>query len=91
MSDKSADVYSFGIVLYELVTRQRAWQGHSEAAVEHAVVHGERPALSEAAEHRFAHTSLPQLMRACWAQESSERPPFAAILAELRVNKTTAP
>ena len=49
--DQRSDVFSFGSVLYEMLTGQRAFQGETKMATLGAVMRGEPKPLAEAASH----------------------------------------
>jgi len=75
---KRADVYSFGILLYELLTWQRAWKDQVLNEINRLVLNGERPLLSDEA---FEHSELCELTQDCWTTEPSKRPSFKDIFA----------
>jgi serine/threonine protein kinase len=77
--NETADVYSFGMVLYEIWARQLPWQGLQPVQVALKVVN-ERVRPETPSEMTPAASSL---MKRCWAHEPSERPLFPAIVAEL--------
>ncbi len=47
--DRRADVYSAGIMLWEMVTRSRLWRGVNEAVVMNRILSGNLPRLAERA------------------------------------------
>lgn len=74
---KSSDVYAFGIVLWEVFTRQEIYEGLSAAQIIAKVAHeGLRP---------NAPRDCPwsPIMIKCWRQDPMERPTFEKILVSL--------
>ena len=70
-ASRSSDVYAFGVLLWEMVTGRRAFQGYPLALLVHRVAHqGARPQwpLPGAVPAR-----LRTLVEDCWKQEASER------------------
>ncbi|MDP2915103.1 MAG: protein kinase [Candidatus Aminicenantes bacterium] len=47
--DARSDIFSFGLVLYEMVTGRRAFQGETKLSILSAILHKEPPAVSELA------------------------------------------
>ena len=78
----SADVFSFGIVMWEIASQQEVWADlPSPIFAEDLLLRlrqGERPPV---------HASWPAayctLMQACWALDASARPSFAIVKARL--------
>jgi serine/threonine protein kinase len=69
---KASDVYAFGILLFELVTGQRAFAGTPTPLLAHAVaVGGLRPAWPSGVAPELQ--PLVRLAEACWAQEPASR------------------
>ena len=82
--DKKADVYAFGITLWELLTRRPLWQPTGKAGasggkaspadIKSRVMAGERPLIDEAMRTDFA--ALVTIMEDCWRPLAESRPTF---------------
>jgi serine/threonine protein kinase len=73
-----ADIFSFALLLLELATGHRAWQGLKTGQVLAALAGGRRPDLPAALDAELA-----GLIRACWAQAPEARPCAAQVVAWL--------
>jgi serine/threonine protein kinase len=77
----SADVYSFGIILWEMNAVKKPFEGLSRDFFYERVVHGgERPAMS-----RKWPIELATLMAECWDADLHNRPRFRDIVTRLDV------
>ncbi|XP_060702994.1 ankyrin repeat and protein kinase domain-containing protein 1 [Hemiscyllium ocellatum] len=77
------DVYSFSIVMWEVLTQQKPYAGTNAMAVFVKVVAGERPCLTfipENSPHECA--QMADLMKRCWNWELKRRPAFSEIVLE---------
>lgn len=67
--DNAADVYSFGILMWEMITREKPFETKSQIEAAGAVaLEGKRPPLPEETP-----TIVRTMIEKCWAEEPSER------------------
>jgi serine/threonine protein kinase/Tol biopolymer transport system component len=67
-----ADVFAFGVVLYEMLTGARPFQGRSRIATMTAILHSEPPPVQDAAPD--APIELEHLVRLCLQKDPERRP-----------------
>jgi len=70
-TDGRSDIFSFGAVLYEMVTGRKAFDGASHASVIGAILHTDPPALSSL--QPMSPPALDRLVKACLAKRPDER------------------
>mmetsp|Transcript_6884 Transcript_6884/g.14198 ORF Transcript_6884/g.14198 Transcript_6884/m.14198 type:complete len:295 (-) Transcript_6884:210-1094(-) len=80
--DEKVDVYSYGMILFEIVCREIPFEEEEPAAVGRLTVQGARPDLE--AVPPDCPPDLCQLMILCWAHEPTDRPDFTKILDSLK-------
>jgi serine/threonine protein kinase len=77
---EKADVFSYGVVIWEVITRQAPWQGMQPMQIAYNVVHQSMrppvpPGISPPVQY---------LMQQCWHQDPNQRPSFTEILQQLK-------
>jgi serine/threonine protein kinase len=92
--NNSVDVYSFGILLWELCSGEKPFYGYSSGKhMQQVVIGGERPPMTW---HYTSHwpANLQWLMHRCWSPFPAIRPTFAVIkqtLQDILDGKDTVP
>uniref|UniRef100_A0A7S4UIN4 Protein kinase domain-containing protein n=2 Tax=Paramoeba aestuarina TaxID=180227 RepID=A0A7S4UIN4_9EUKA len=80
--DEKADVYSFGIILWEIMTGHRPFSGYRLRQVIAAVCDKkERP--SDIVDCPIEDKEVEDLINYCWADERTDRPPFTEICLQI--------
>jgi len=75
-----ADVYSFGMVLWEMITHQAPFTGMHPLQIVRAIDKGTLPDIPA----NSPSPDFSQLINDCWAKEPDGRPSFAQILEKLK-------
>ncbi|CAM9404226.1 unnamed protein product [Ectocarpus sp. 12 AP-2014] len=75
-SSKASDVYSFGMVAWEVLTRQTPWadQARPRDIYLRVVMREERPVIPA-----DVPVDIAEMVRSCWAQEPEDRPTFPGL------------
>ena len=74
----NADVYSFGICLWQLITREIPFATMTPIQAAYAVAEGNRPTIPASTPR-----PLREIIEACWDQDSRRRPSFTYVAMSL--------
>ncbi|KAI7845286.1 hypothetical protein COHA_001129 [Chlorella ohadii] len=87
----ASDLFSWGVVMWELLTLELPWQGVSPWSIVGKLMDGERPEVPPREQLPGPDTDIfagldnyVALMRRCWAQRPEDRPSFEEAIHELR-------
>jgi len=75
----AADVYSFGLLLHEMIHGKRVYSLNPTSEVTVKVIAGERPDFEVP-----CHVRIQDIIKACWAQKPEDRPSFGEVAQMLR-------
>lgn len=75
---EKADVYSYGVCLYEMVVRQHPFSDVAVFAIPRLVLKGDRPSIPKDTPKHWT-----RLIQSCWQDKPSKRPSFDKIVKQL--------
>ena len=79
---KKVDVYSYAIVLYEIITGIPAWDKIKKMQLRVSILSGKRPEFPNSLKEEFS--QIKEIIQKCWAQNPVDRPTFTEILHQLQ-------
>ena len=83
--DASVDIFSFAMVLYEMITYQKPFDGEAKADIVTLILQNLRPHLSDHAVPEGGLYCLAELVKQCWESKPSDRPKPLTIVTNLLV------
>jgi serine/threonine protein kinase len=85
LKSSAADVYAYGVLLWQMLVGERPWAGDRDPEIIESVKEGERPELTGGGEWR---EQMPQpladLVQECWQQDHEARPSFEVVSSRLQ-------
>lgn len=79
--EQPADIFSFGVVLYEVFHQKEAFAGCTKQQIKDRVISGERPKISTSE----VPPMVGELIGLCWHQNAAKRPSFSSTVQLLRI------
>ena len=81
--DHRADIFSFGMLLYQMIARRHPYHNLPPSIIEEAIQSGERPKLQDVDISHTGYHYLTQIMKACW-----EHNPYNRLDTDTIIKKT---
>jgi len=81
--EKKGDVFSFGVILWELLNQKKAWQGMKLEEIKDQVINGKRMKIEKNLGNDSFLKMLVGMMESCWDQSWQKRPSFEEISKKL--------
>ena len=78
--DHRADIFSFGMFLYQLLARRHPFHNMQPFKIEAAIEEGQRPQLKDVSVAETGLYYLSRVMKLCWAGNPQERPTSQQII-----------
>lgn len=79
----TVDVYSFGILLWEIISRKIPYEKITSIKIISSVIGGLRPMVPVPSDGELFIAGIDTLMEECWAERADKRPSFSTIAARL--------
>ena len=79
--------HSFGIVVWEIITRETPWRGLQPAKIMMKTLGGKRPPFDEEVYTKLYGKGLLDVMNMCWDHEPKKRPTFMEAMTLLSGKK----
>eukprot|EP00731_Ephydatia_muelleri_P031044 Em0022g558a len=84
--DHKVDIFSFGMLLYQVISRRHPFHNIPPVKIDSAVECGERPTLHDVPQAENAYFYLTRLMEQCWQGDPRKRPTADEIIEKLSLS-----
>ena len=81
--DHRADIFSFGMFLYQMIARRHPYHNFPPHRIDVAVESNERPKLQDVDISRTGYHYLTRVMKACWEDNPKNRPDTETIIIKV--------
>ena len=81
--DQRADIFSYGMLLYQLIARRIPYHNIPPHRIDVAVESGERPKLQDVDISRTGYHYLTKVMKCCWEDNPKHRPDTETIIKKV--------
>ena len=81
--DHRADIFSFGMLLYQMIARRHPYHNIPPHRIDVAVESNERPKLQDVDISRTGYHYLTRVMKACWEENPKNRPDTETIIKKV--------
>ena len=88
--DHKADIFSFGMFLYQMIARRHPYHDIPPHKIDSAVEMKERPKLQDVDAAKSAYHYLTQLMQVCWEDNPQSRPTTDEIISTICLSSLQA-
>jgi serine/threonine protein kinase len=78
-----ADVFSFGMLLYQMIARRHPYHNVQPVKIDAKVVQGERPSIVDTPVAETGYYFLTRLMKRCWEDKPDERPSTTELITDV--------
>lgn len=75
---EKSDIYSYGVILWEIMTEKQPYKGMTEEEVVNSIKQGEREEIPQTVPNVYA-----EIIRNCWLKNPNERPSLIEIIREI--------
>ena len=82
-SSQKADIFAFGVVLWEIITRQIPWSSLTYSEIEQLIRTGKRLEMNQGIEISSNERILFQLAQSCWEEDPNQRPMITSIISKI--------